>query len=434
MFAIDSLGLGLSLLALFLSLIIGKYSMRYLDGDVQKKIFFMKFSFVTISILGVAFANDIRCFFVCWGLMNCLLAWLMSHFARWKQATNSGLLALTYFGVGQTLLLAGLVWLSWETNTFLFSEIVEKKVSIFGPLCLCFAAFLQLGLFPFQSWLLNSLNSPTPVSAFMHAGLINGGGFLLIRIGPLLVQHGSILTLLTHIGLVSALLGTFLKLIQTNTKNMLAASTMSQMGFMTMQCGFGLFAAAFAHLIWHGIFKAYLFLTFQEIGMANAKETRQLKTPLNIGVSFVFGLVSAVFFAKLMNLSLFPLTTSWIYLIFVFMAAMQVASEVLESFTIKKFLLAFVLCSLVTGVYFVTITLTKTFLGLSSQASFVEFKGYHILAMILFVFFWGCMLFKPWLQKALEKKAWYQAVYMWGVNLSFPKQKTTTSIKTDYKV
>ena len=95
----------------------------------------------------------------------------------------------------------------------------------------------------------------------MHAGLINGGGFLLARFAPMLAIQPPILNLIFIAGITTALLGTLWKLMQSDVKRMLACSTMGQMGFMIAQCGLGLFPAAVAHLSWHGLFKAYLFLS-----------------------------------------------------------------------------------------------------------------------------------------------------------------------------
>jgi len=119
----------------------------------------------------------------------------------------------------------------------------------------------QSAIWPFHTWLISSLNSPTPVSAIMHAGLINGGGFLLTRFAGLFVQSTGMLQVIFFLGLLTALIGTLWKLMQHDIKRMLACSTMGQMGFMIAQCGLGLFPAAIAHLCWHGLFKAYLFLS-----------------------------------------------------------------------------------------------------------------------------------------------------------------------------
>ena len=87
----------------------------------------------------------------------------------------------------------------------------------------------------------------------MHAGLVNGGGFLIVRFAPLYLNYPGILNIIFIIGLSTAIMGTLWKLMQSDIKRMLACSTMAQMGFMIAQCGLGLFSAAIAHIILHGL-------------------------------------------------------------------------------------------------------------------------------------------------------------------------------------
>ncbi|WP_281176523.1 proton-conducting transporter transmembrane domain-containing protein, partial [Haloparvum sedimenti] len=119
----------------------------------------------------------------------------------------------------------------------------------------------QSALFPFHTWLLSSMTAPTPASALMHAGFVNAGGILLTRFAPLLADDRAVMSILVVVGAFSALLGQALLLVQTDVKRELGASTIAQMGFMILQCGLGFFAAAITHLILHGFYKAYLFLS-----------------------------------------------------------------------------------------------------------------------------------------------------------------------------
>jgi NADH:ubiquinone oxidoreductase subunit 5 (subunit L)/multisubunit Na+/H+ antiporter MnhA subunit len=115
--------------------------------------------------------------------------------------------------------------------------------------------------FPFHIWLIDTMESPTPVSALMHAGVINAGGFLLARMSPWYSQSFSMLLFIFVVGITTALLGKIFMSSQVDIKKRLAYSTMGQMGYMIMQCGLGCFTSAVFHLIAHGFFKSTLFLS-----------------------------------------------------------------------------------------------------------------------------------------------------------------------------
>jgi NAD(P)H-quinone oxidoreductase subunit 5 len=123
---------------------------------------------------------------------------------------------------------------------------------------------VQSALVPFHTWLLSSMTAPTPASALMHAGFVNAGGILLLRFAPVVTADATFMLLVVVVGATSALLGKLLKTVQTDVKRKLGCSTTGQMGFMIAQAGLGFFGAAIAHLILHGFYKAYLFLSAGE--------------------------------------------------------------------------------------------------------------------------------------------------------------------------
>ncbi len=114
--------------------------------------------------------------------------------------------------------------------------------------------------FPLHLWMPGSLYAPTPVSALMHAGLVNAGGFLINRLAPLYGQSETALHVVFLVGGVTVIFGACMMLIQSDIKNTLGFSTIGQMGYMVMECGLGAFALAVFHLIAHGLFKATAFL------------------------------------------------------------------------------------------------------------------------------------------------------------------------------
>ena len=134
-------------------------------------------------------------------------------------------------------------------------------------------AMTKSAQFPFHSWLPDTMETPTPVSALMHAGVINAGGFLVIRLSPLVSLSPIALDLLALIGALTAMLGAVVMLTQTSIKRSLAYSTIAQMGFMMLQCGLGAFSAALLHIVAHSAYKAHAFLSSGSV-LDSAARTR----------------------------------------------------------------------------------------------------------------------------------------------------------------
>jgi NAD(P)H-quinone oxidoreductase subunit 5 len=122
-------------------------------------------------------------------------------------------------------------------------------------------AMLKSAQFPFHSWLPDTMETPTPVSALMHAGIINAGGFLVIRMAPLLSLSHPAMGFLALFGTITALFGSLVMLTHSSIKRVLAFSTIAQMGFMMLECGLGAFSLALLHLVSHALYKAYAFLS-----------------------------------------------------------------------------------------------------------------------------------------------------------------------------
>jgi NAD(P)H-quinone oxidoreductase subunit 5 len=171
---------------------------------------------------------------------------------------------------------------------------------VFSAICIAMAAVIQSAMYPFHRWLLSSMTAPTPASALMHAGFVNGAGILLTLFAPLMLASNT-LTLLLVIGGLTAILAQFAKLLQVHIKHKLACSTIAQMGFMVMQCGLGFFNAAVAHLILHGFYKAYLFLSAGEgIAPTHPQGSPYIRIkPLQVLAVLVYGAFGAYLFMAL---------------------------------------------------------------------------------------------------------------------------------------
>jgi NAD(P)H-quinone oxidoreductase subunit 5 len=123
------------------------------------------------------------------------------------------------------------------------------------------AALLKSAQFPTHGWLIEVMETPTPVSALLHAGIVNAGGFLVLRFADVVVNSPAALMLLMAVGAVTAVFGCLVMLCQTSAKVSLAYSTVAQMGFMLLQCGLGAFPVALVHIVAHSLYKAHAFLS-----------------------------------------------------------------------------------------------------------------------------------------------------------------------------
>lgn len=157
-----------------------------------------------------------------------------------------------------------------------------------APLVACLLVVAAMGrcaLVPMHRWLPTTLTAPTPVSAFMHAGLVNAGGFLLVRLGPVFGASSLAVHLAFAVGALTALYGTALMLAKPDVKGALAYSTMGQMGFMVMTCALGAFPAVVFHLVAHGMYKAALFLG-ADSAIHGHKRRQALPRPAPSGVGW----------------------------------------------------------------------------------------------------------------------------------------------------
>ena len=328
--SLNTLSLLLCNLVLLVSFIVHRFSLRYMDGDRLFRRFFLLLSTLTLTAMLMVLADNLFLFWGAWLLSNLFLVLLMVHKKEWLASKNSGLLALSTLSIGSLCVLIAFILLSVTYSTNSISTLIQlSNPSHLSLLALSMSLILvgglaQSGLFPFHRWLISSLNSPTPVSALMHAGLVNGGGILIVKFAPLMMLHPRLLTLLFIVSSVSALLGTVWKLMQHDIKKMLACSTMAQMGFMMMQCGVGLFAAAIAHLCWHGLFKAYMFLSSGSAVKQKKSELVGLKaSPMILVTSLAGGVMAMTSFAVVTNKSMSVHDASCFVLFFAFIAGAQ---------------------------------------------------------------------------------------------------------------
>ncbi len=247
----------------FISLMIHSYSARYLLFDPNQSRFIGQLSLLTFSALLLVLSGSLFTSFVAWQLIGLSLYLLLNHYHYDIKANQSAKKKFMINRVGDICFLIAVIIALQQYHTTQFSILFAEKNAIDSVILLLIfvAVMTKSAQFPFHIWLIDTMEAPTPVSAFMHAGIINAGGFLLVRLSPLYVQASGLMVFIFLVGLTTALLGKFFMKNQPDIKKQLAYSTMGQMGYMVMQCGLGCFASALFHLISHGCFKAMLFLS-----------------------------------------------------------------------------------------------------------------------------------------------------------------------------
>lgn len=437
LFNIDTLSMIMMALIVVVGCIVGSFSTRYLKGDKQYQAFFILLCTLIIVLLVLVCTNHLAIFWAAWTLSNALLARLMLHKSDWQASRGSYHLALRTFSVGSIVLAAVCTLLYRATDSLDIQQILNSSLGsqhtliLAGLICV---AMTQSAAWPFHHWLISSLNSPTPVSALMHAGLVNAGGFLLARFSPLFFEHQTALLIIFSVGVLNSILGTLWKLIQSDVKRQLACSTMSQMGFMMMQCGLGLFPAAVAHLTWHGLFKAQRFL-----GSASAAQEASLDehTPPSLHefvLALFSGCVAAVLFGLLSGNSLFANDTTCLLTCIAWIAGAQVALVFIQRHLYSGLIISMGVNALLGCLYGFSVHL---FHNLFIPMHFSHPQPLHWVywsGLICLLVAWLTMLFGGKFFCSVNIPIWRQKLYVRLLNASQPHPSTVTTHRNHYNV
>jgi NAD(P)H-quinone oxidoreductase subunit 5 len=272
---VDALSATLLLLVAFLGAIVIRYSANYLQGDAGQGRFMKWLAMAIGAVLTLLISGNLIVFTVAWMVTSLTLHRLLTFYPERPAAVMAARKKFIISRMGDVCLVLAVLGLYLIFDSLQFAEIFVAAEQLSAtPLStvneiflLVTSAFLVLGAalksaqFPFHSWLPEVMETPTPVSALMHAGIINAGGFLIVRMSHVLVLTPSVLNVLALIGAITALFGAMAMLTQTSIKKSLAFSTVGQMGFMMLQCGLGAFSSAVLHIVAHSLYKAHAFLS-----------------------------------------------------------------------------------------------------------------------------------------------------------------------------
>lgn len=261
-FGVDRLSAVLLLLIFGVSAIVQAFAVRYLAGDPRQPWFVAGAGLLTSASAGLATASTLVSLALCWTLAGLALCLLLGTYWYLPAARDGVRRTATAFVIGDLALWAAVLaaTATWGTVDLRdLGKIDGPLVAVLGVLVVL-AALSRSAQVPFHRWLPATLAAPTPVSALLHAGVVNAGGILLIRMAPL-ASDDLARALTIGAGAATMLYGAAIMLVKPDVKGALAHSTTAQMGFMILTCGLGLWAAAVIHLVAHGFYKATLFLS-----------------------------------------------------------------------------------------------------------------------------------------------------------------------------
>ena len=269
---LDPLGFFFACLILGIGLLIIAYARYYLSRDDNMGEFFTYLLLFQGAMVGIVLSDNILLLLIFWELTSLSSFLLIGYWKHLPEGRQGARMALTVTGMGGLALIGGMLILGQIAGSYDLSVILEQRDVIqASPLYLpaliliLIGCFTKSAQFPFHFWLPHAMAAPTPVSAYLHsATMVKAGIFLLARLWPVLSGTPEWVLIVTTAGLVTMVLGAVIALFKHDLKALLAFSTVSHLGLITMLLGtgtaFGAMAAMF-HILNHAAFKAALFMS-----------------------------------------------------------------------------------------------------------------------------------------------------------------------------
>jgi NAD(P)H-quinone oxidoreductase subunit 5 len=302
----DLVSASMATLVGFIGLIVMRYSRTYLDGEAREGAFHGLMLTALAAVLVFVQAATLPTTIIAAIIVGLALKQLLLFYPDRPEAQRAATkFALVWHGGDAMLLIAaGLLFARFGTLEFAALDQAASAtglglIGILGVAALVAAAALKTAAFPLHGWLTEVMEAPTPVSALLHAGIINSGGVLLITAASLVQTSTGAMAALVALGGLTALFGAAVMLTQSAIKTALAWSTISQMGFMLLQCGLGLWTLALLHIIAHSLYKAHAFLSSggAVAEVSNIRRPGPVAAPSVAAVIKSFGLAIAIFAA-----------------------------------------------------------------------------------------------------------------------------------------
>jgi len=274
-FMVDGLTAMMMCVVTFVSLMVHLYTIGYMEEDEGYNRFFAYISLFTFSMLMLVMSNNMLQLFFGWEAVGLVSYLLIGFWFNKPTAIFANMKAFLVNRVGDFGFILGIGLIAAYAGTLNYTEIFAKADELGGIafpgmdwqlitvvcICLFIGAMGKSAQFPLHVWLPDSMEGPTPISALIHAAtMVTAGIFMVTRMSPLFELSDTALNFIMVIGSITALFMGFLGIIQNDIKRVVAYSTLSQLGYMTVALGASAYSVAVFHLMTHAFFKALLFL------------------------------------------------------------------------------------------------------------------------------------------------------------------------------
>ncbi|WP_178861417.1 NADH-quinone oxidoreductase subunit L [Thiomicrorhabdus cannonii] len=276
-------------LVTFIGFINVGFSRSYMSGNSEDEKRYLRWLLVTLGSVAIVIAtNHMLILVLGWLAITLSLHRLLIFYPNRPRAVLAAYKKFIFAKFAEVCLLSAVLILHYVHDTWFISEIyqqVKASESLnsweqLAALLLALAALVKCAQLPLHGWLIQVVEAPTPVSALLHAGIINLGGYLLIVFAPLIVMSDIAQWMLLVVGGITTVLAALVMMTRASVKVRLAWSTMSQMGLLMVECGLGLFELALLHLIAHSCYKAYAFLNSgSEVESSISRRLSQAEAP-----------------------------------------------------------------------------------------------------------------------------------------------------------
>jgi NAD(P)H-quinone oxidoreductase subunit 5 len=265
---LDVVSVTMAVLIAFVGWVVVRFSRTYLVSEPDQARFCGWLAATLASVLTMVIAGNLWLLVAAWIATSLALHQLLLFYPERPAARAAAYKKFIVARMGDASLVAAAVLMAHAYGSADIATILERARSLAAPASahwaaafLALAALLKSAQFPSHGWLVEVMETPTPVSALLHAGVVNAGGFLLVRFADVLMTTPGALATLVMVGGFTALFAGAVMLTQSAVKTSLAWSTIAQMGFMMLQCGLALFPLALLHIVAHSLYKAHAFLT-----------------------------------------------------------------------------------------------------------------------------------------------------------------------------
>ena len=265
--SLDAVAAVMLVLVTFIGFVVVRYSGSYLRAEPGQARFTGWLCATLASVILLVAAPTLPLLIAAWIATSLFLHRLLLFYPERAAAQRAARKKFVTARIGDVALIgaAACLWLAYRSIDIATILAAARDGfgggwAIGGAALLAIAALLKSAQFPTHGWLTEVMETPTPVSALLHAGVINAGGFLLIRFADVMLLAPGVLAILVMVGGLTAIIGGLVMLTQPAVKTSLAWSTIAQMGFMILQCGLALFPLALLHIVAHSLYKAHGFL------------------------------------------------------------------------------------------------------------------------------------------------------------------------------